>query len=425
MKLKQRRLVNRQYLMLALGLFSSITVLQVAGISLFLLIIYCYLFYIIFFNKNFIVINSPFLPFLIAATVSACLSTYLNLSDGYVVNNLKGLLNFFAVFLTSSTLISLINAKEFAALLTGLQWSCRIQVLWIILQTIFWTLWEFDINQFIFADLLHMVDKASQFKGTGYVPTGLCWNAGGIAPILFFGFFLEKRLVFKIFVITGALLTQSATLTVGIILCGIINLLLSLRNTQKKFKFGNKKSIFVSLFIILLFGLCLYLFSANIMQQFTRLWEVFSYRLAGLMDTNSTLDSSTSAHLGYFVNLPSVLAAGSIVTFLLGYGVNCSGFPYSAVVGQYAGETWIVECDITNIILNFGIIGFIFFYIWIIDGICKLHGKRSYIVWPIVVIAIMGVTYNLQYIWVIFIELLIFSSKEKRMLNTSSASFIA
>ena len=116
MKLKQRRLVNRQYLMLALGLFSSITVLQVAGISLFLLIIYCYLFYIIFFNKNFIVINSPFLPFLIAATVSACLSTYLNLSDGYVVNNLKGLLNFFAVFLTSSTLISLINAKEFAAL---------------------------------------------------------------------------------------------------------------------------------------------------------------------------------------------------------------------------------------------------------------------------------------------------------------------
>ena len=44
------------------------------------------------------------------------------------------------------------------------------------------------------------------------------------------------------------------------------------------------------------------------------------------------------------------------------------------------------------------------------DGVLNLR-KKGTIFYAFLVIAFMGITYNLQYIWLIFIELILFSKK--------------
>ena len=285
------------------------------------------------------------------------------------------------------------------------------QSVWIVGQTILWNLLKIDVNKLIFTDILGLVEKASQYKGTGYVPTGLCWNAGGIAPILFLGFFLEKRLILKIIIAVSAFLTQSATLTIGMSLCIVFMIVHNVRkmNVLVKCK-KNISSIFAGLALILIFLFVSYHSFGVIRQQFDRLLGSFSYRIDGLLNSSSAMDSSTSAHLGYFTNLSNALGHGSFANAPFGFGINCSGFPYSAVTGQYSDQVWIVECDFVNILLNFGIIGFLFFYVWLMDGVLNLR-KKGTIFYAFLVIAFMGITYNLQYIWLIFIELILFSKR--------------
>lgn len=403
--------INPRFLFL-LGLFSSLTVIQLGGISLFLIFAYMLFLYGLVRKNLSICINTKFLPFLVSIVFSFLLSLFSNLPSGYLINNIKGLLNYLIIFVLAFSIVESDNKETcLYELLSGLCCSCRVQSVWIIGQTILWNLLKIDVNKLIFSDILGLVEKASQYKGTGYVPTGLCWNAGGIAPILFLGFFLEKRLILKITIAVSAFLTQSATLTIGMSLCIVFMIVynVSKMNVLVKCK-KNISSIFAGLVLILIFLFVSYRSFGVIRQQFDRLWEVFSYRIDGLLNSSSAMDSSTSAHLGYFTNLPYALGHGSFANAFFGFGINCSGFPYSAVTGQYSDQVWIVECDFVNILLNFGIIGFLFFYVWLMGGVLNLREKGA-IFYAFLVIAFMGITYNLQYIWLIFIELILFSKK--------------
>lgn len=188
-----------------LGLFSSLTVIQLGGISLFLVFAYVLFLYGLVRKNLSICINTKFLPFLISIVFSFLLSLFSNLPSGYLINNIKGLLNYLIIFVLASSIVESDNKETcLYELLNGLCCSCRVQSVWIISQTILWNLLKIDVNKLIFSDILGLVEKASQYKGTGYVPTGLCWNAGGIAPILFLGFFLEKRLILKIIIAVSA-----------------------------------------------------------------------------------------------------------------------------------------------------------------------------------------------------------------------------
>ncbi len=409
----QKIFIYNDKILFLLGLLSSFVILQVGGISIFLLMTYGLLACGFITGIVRIDTRSNFLPFLAVVTISAIISLFLGLSDGYILNNIKGLINYYAIFVLATSITSgRSDGSYIHSLLDGLKWSCRIQVLWIIIQTFSWNFLKIDINKLIFVDIFKIVEKASQFKSTGYVPTGLCWNAGGIAPIIFLGFFLEDKLITKLAVVIGAVLTQSATLTIGITLCVTFMMLQYARNLESLINKRKKiTSILFGLLLFLAFVVFLYQSSAFISQQVNRLWDVFSYRISGLLNETSSLDSSTSAHLGYFTNLSKVLLFGSIITFLFGYGINTSGFPYSAVTGQYSGQIWIVECDFVNILLNFGAIGLILFYLWFIKGIDNLRINDSKITVAFIIIALMGVTYNLQYIWLVFVELLLFSHK--------------
>ena len=276
--------INPRFLFL-LGLFSSLTVIQLGGISLFLVFAYMLFFYGLVKKNLSICINTKFLPFLVSIVFSFLLSLFSNLPSGYLINNIKGLLNYLIIFVLASSIVESDNKETcLYELLSGLCWSCRVQSVWIVGQTILWNLLKIDVNKLIFTDILGLVEKASQYKGTGYVPTGLCWNAGGIAPILFLGFFLEKRLILKIIIAVSAFLTQSATLTIGMSLCIVFMIVHNVRkmNVLVKCK-KNISSIFAGLALILIFLFVSYHSFGVIRQQFDRLWDVFSYRIEGFL----------------------------------------------------------------------------------------------------------------------------------------------
>lgn len=411
--------------MIILGFVSSLSVVQFAGVTVFLVLLYSYLLIEIIRAKAYVNLASLFLPYLLAASCSTLMPFFLGLSNGFISNNIKGIINLYAVFMLASTVIQSMDASEKVInFLVGLRWSCRIQVLWIVLQFASWNLFETDINEIIFVRLLGILEKASQFKGTGYVPTGLCWNAGGIAPILFIGFFLEKKRIAKLSVVCAALLTQSATLTLGILLCILFDILNN-KKLQRRIAFkkiSNNAIIFFIFFVPLIVILILGNLD-SLCRTAGRLWEVFSYRQGGIFSESSTMDSSTSAHLGYLINIPQLLMSSDLSNIVFGFGNNCSGFHYSRITGQYAGETWIVECDPTNIVLNNGIIGFAAYYYWMISGLVGLRGNKPLFL-SILILLLMGFTYNLQYVWVVFFELLVFELEWKSVHNRMSGPFL-
>ena len=60
-----------------------------------------------------------------------------------------------------------------------------------------------------------MVENASQYKASGLVSTGLCWNAGGIAAaIILVAAFAGSQ--WKVVALISSILTQSSTMIVGV-----------------------------------------------------------------------------------------------------------------------------------------------------------------------------------------------------------------
>ena len=159
---------SQSIILFALGFFSSISIVQFAGVSIFLILIYLSAFIWLIRGRLIFSLDSPFLPFLLVATVSFFLSFFLNLPSGYILNNLKGIINLYAIYLVASTIISESNGVNcIGPFLKGLIWSCRFQVGWILVQTVSWNLLSIDINDLLFSQLLGFVEDASQFKGTG------------------------------------------------------------------------------------------------------------------------------------------------------------------------------------------------------------------------------------------------------------------
>ena len=118
---------------------------------------------------------------------------------------------------------------------------------------------------------------------------------------------------------------------------------------------------------------------------------------------------SANAHIRYFTAYPNVVKNGSVIQFLFGYGTGNSGYTMSKLYGQYADlKSWVVETDIMNQIYSNGIIGFILYYSFLLYiAIRGYKLNRKYFILMISII-LAGITYNIQFDWVLFIEFLLF-----------------
>ena len=81
----------------------------------------------------------------------------------------------------------------------------------------------------------------------------------------------------------------------------------------------------------------------------------------------------------------------------------------SLIYGRYAElGNWSIECDIVNILVNRGIIGFVLFYSFLISIIIKGWKFNKYYSIVVLAIVVQGLGYNVQWEYIILIELLFY-----------------
>ena len=88
------------------------------------------------------------------------------------------------------------------------------------------------------------------------------------------------------------------------------------------------------------------------------------YLINRIFNVNS--DSSSSAHLSYYILYPQIVEENGWFTSLFGTGYASSGYSITNINGQYSGlRLWVVESDIIDILVSRGILGFISYYLFL------------------------------------------------------------
>jgi len=124
-------------------------------------------------------------------------------------------------------------------------------------------------------------------------------------------------------------------------------------------------------------------------------------RIFGLVNDGGSGD----AHKRYFTAYPQIVEISSTVQLLFGYGEGCSGHAYDLLFDQYSSlANWAAECDIMNILVSRGMIGFVIYYAFLLCIAIKGSRINYKYLFVVLIIMLQGVTYNVQFDWLFFIE---------------------
>ena len=267
-----------------------------------------------------------------------------------------------------------------------------IQLVWEILQYLIYSIVGTDINMTFFSALY----SRSYMKEGGFGASGLAWHPSNLAPLLIVLFWTTNNWYIKFVVLVAAILSNNSTVIICLAVCLVINIIAT---RKKKIQIKKKSIIFALVALIILVVL---LFKTDLLSITNdRVGFVYQRLFGGYYD-----GGSTNAHIRYYTSIPSVITNFPLMKILFGFGEGCSGYVMTSLFGQYSDiGAWALECDIVNILWSKGIIGFVLFYGWLFSIIkrgWKINPKYSYIL-----IAIMfgGIFYNIQYDWVIVLEI--------------------
>lgn len=290
------------------------------------------------------------------------------------------------------------SKKSIIAFREGLKISIGIQVVWATIQYILWKGYRVDINTIFFTDILSMVDQASQFKFGELNISGLAWHPINMAPTLILGYCLLNKWYMKVIVIISALFTNNSTVLIGITACLILDLYF---NFYRK-KIVLKRSTVIAFFSIV-FIISLIVYKTDIVEKIFSSFTYLSGRITGNFDDGGSAD----AHIRYYTSIPQVIGMSSAYQILFGYGEGTSGYTMGVLFNQYTNlKSWVVESDFVNILINKGIIGFVVFYYWLFK--IAIKGKKidnRYFI-CIFSMVICGTTYNVQFDWVLIVEII-------------------
>lgn len=316
-----------------------------------------------------------------------------------------GLVNFllFAVIIFFKTQMYNIYRKvTINSLIVGIRWGLLLQLIWGYLQFFLSVLFRFDLNRFIFTDTLHIIDRASRISVVGIVNvSGLGWHPAQLVPIVILLYLMFDNTVIKFLTIGMAGLSSNSTCQLAILLCLIYDLSKMIKRNKKDYVDRRQLLIRIGGIVVII---AISLLNANIIDIASGSINKLFSRL-GMVINNDVSDLSTSFHLRYYTYLPSILRKSSWINILFGYGYDCSGYPYTLFLNQYSKlRSWSVETDYVNFVLGRGIIWTFVFYYWIIRCLRlgkKINKKYTFFFFNLLV---CGVLYNVQFVYVIFIE---------------------
>lgn len=399
-------LFNR--LLFLIGLSSCIPVLRIGHYSIYVWLMALTVSTLIITGKLRMRLT-PLMPFFFSACITFFF-TNSTLPEAYSENNFKGLLSILLIFVVSTSL--LVDSKDSERVISGVLVAGKINTIWIFLQTIFWGILKIDLNDLIFNQTLHMVENASQYKASGLVSTGLCWNAGGIAAAIILVFALGNA-QWKILALISGFLTQSSTTIIGIVVVMLFFFFqyIASEKIKEKIKLQN----FLISFIIIGIGIALLVFVPKIQSMLDRIIGTSVDRLNMMFNKGSQLDSSAAAHFNYYSNLPDLIHQMNNGQLFFGHGIDCSGLPYTKLTRQYFWlDSWFLESDIANTFLGMGLLGIISLYFFLFYIAIKRWNDSKIVFIVIVSYIICGYFYDVQsvtYYWLLFIEFALLNYK--------------
>lgn len=385
------------------GLFACIPVITVFDVSMYKVMILLIAVYLIISGRLFFHFTG--LQVFALLSLITCFVTVLQLPNAYASADLSGALSIVLIALVAPCIVS--DKVASFRFIDGVIVAGKLNVIWIYVQMFSSAVFAVDINDLLFTQILKMVDVASQYKVRGLVATGLCWNAGGITAALLIVFMLASNPGWKLLTLLAGLLTQSSTAFIGLILCACVLILKWLKNAgiviRRKISFGSI-GIVVATIAVLLFT---YSVSAKLQNTVISYFDITVYRINTVFGTE-TYDSSAQAHLGYYTNLAPLLSNASTIDLFFGYGVNCSGLPYTSLFGQYAAlDSWAIESDLVNTLLGMGLLGCISLYCWLVTCVIRSWSTNKTVAALIAIFIICGFFYNLQSVnsyWLLLVE---------------------
>ena len=401
-------------ILMIMGFVGTAPILQIKGVTLFT---FCIFIVVAFIGvqtvkKDQITLNKESI-FYFLILISSCITAVVCINSDIPIfwkdvqmKNLVWVLLFLIIFViyASEKKYTMVNYY-----LKGVYIAAIVQMFWGFFQFVVYRINGKLINDIVFIDWLGMVEQASQVKDGGITLTGLCWNAGNVAPLIIFGYAFTNKFYLKCLFVAFSFISGGRTLLIGCAICIFVDILYSYKKIGSFIK--KNKAILTSVAIIGCASILI--FNRDII---TSIFE----KITSLLESFTVLQTQSSArvHIRYWTSVPYITGKNPIMTNLFGFGLNCSGYAQVLYFNQYADSkyAWVLECDYVNILWNTGYVGFALHYIWIIKNVIKsIRIDRRYVVF-FAGILVAGITYNVMFNWcwlaIVFCFILI-TKKEK------------
>ena len=271
----------------------------------------------------------------------------------------------------------------------SLIWVCRIQGVWALIQFVLYYSLKLNFNEMIFNDILKGIInfeggivRYSYENGTLALRiAGLNSDPAYLCILLVIGFVFEKNKIFKYLYVGIMMLTLSR---VGI----IVILCLIAWDTIKKIQLSKIKVKFkkIIIFFVSIVGVCfiaVYLY--NTVPYVKHQIDYFSFRLGNIFETGTGKTQSSTRHIlylsysfvAYFTELDLVqkfIGVGMRVTTAVFAG-NISMAENLQFTGGLLNTALATECDIAEMLLGGGIIGFWLYYSFLYKAFRYGEGK--------------------------------------------------
>ena len=387
-------------LLMLLGVFSTLQAFSVFNKTIFSIVLILLSVYILLRRKLYLFNNKLFFGYIIVSFITTGL-TFFNddFETVYLNTAILALLNMVLLYIVGA---SLVDRKEMSYFIDGFKLSCYIQLVWCLVQIIASRLFNINVNTILFNNILGYSGTFSSLRDGEIVCTGLHWHAANLIPIITVVLLLKTKIIWKILAVLAAVFSQSATMIIALGLVFLFKFAVLIKKVINGGRIINDKNIVSVISIVVCVTILAIIFAPKII-------ELLSYLIKRIADiTSNEAGNSSAVHFRYYTSLPDVFKRASFITIMFGIGLGCSGLIFSSFYGQYEDITWIVESDFVNTLLSNGIIGFVIFYLFIIFLIRKLMlAKRVELAAFIFILLICGITYNLQFVWVVLLEIIL------------------
>ncbi len=261
--------------------------------------------------------------------------------------------------------------------------AARIQFIFSVIQVISWFIFSFDVGEWL-SDLLYPVVTVSSTENWSCLypqgnvilcrPTGFNSDPNFYTIVILLGMVLEKKIYIRLMYVVMILLSGTRSGIVVVLLLCLIKIISRVRTKRIKAKKIIKITAIISFCVIVFMTV----YSSN--SSFQNIVDEQAGVMISRFDiadiTNMSL--STKRHILYYpYGLNIYIEDLNIIQKLIGAGPRTSGSimqndtNIAMELRLNYDFTWSLECDVIELLLGYGIIGFCLYYINIIKMLQK------------------------------------------------------